>query len=162
MKQFILIVLTTTLFACNNHRADKEQELQQKLNSSYNPGFGDFMNSIQVHHAKLWFAGINQNWELADFEIHEIEEGLNDIKEYHADRSETRSIDMIDKPLANVSNAIQKKNESDFKSNYTILTNTCNSCHQATQHGFIQITVPETPPFSNQIFTLKDEPAGTN
>jgi hypothetical protein len=44
------------------------------------------MSSIQVHHAKLWFAGQNQNWELADFEMHEIA-GIDDaIKEYQSER----------------------------------------------------------------------------
>ena len=35
------------------------------------PGFEEFMSNIQAHHAKLWFAGQNHNWKLADFEIHE-------------------------------------------------------------------------------------------
>ncbi|HET8574231.1 MAG TPA: hypothetical protein VFL76_10205 [Edaphocola sp.] len=164
MKQIVFVLLITTLFACNNQQADKEQRLQfeidslqSKLNNGYKPGFGEFMSGIQVHHEKLWFAGINQNWALANFEINEIKESLDDIKKYCTDRPEAKSIDMIDGPLENVSNAIRKKNEADFKSNYIILTNTCNSCHQATQHGFNVITIPTTPPFSNQIFKLEDE-----
>ncbi|MCC7377743.1 MAG: hypothetical protein IT255_00115 [Chitinophagaceae bacterium] len=163
MKKIILIFLTFTLFACNQ-QSDETQNLQSqidslqsKLNDSYTPGFGEFMSSIQVHHEKLWFAGINQNWKLADFEINEIKESLDDIKKYCTDRPETKSIDMIDEPLENIGNAIQKKNETDFKNGFTLLTNTCNSCHQATQHEFNVITIPIIPPFSNQIFKLKNE-----
>jgi len=155
-----LMVLTTLFFlaACSQQGNNTQQlqvqidSLQHKLDNSYKPGFGEFMSSVQVHHNKLWFAGTNNNWKLADFEITEIKESLDDIKAYCTDRPETNSIGMIDQPLQNVSNAIQQKNSTEFKSSYMILTSTCNSCHQATQHGFNIITVPTTPPYSNQSF----------
>ena len=131
--------------------------LEIKLSDSYKPGFGEFMSSIQTHHSKLWFAGQNENWKLADFEINEIKESLNDIKKYCTDRTETNSIDMIEQPLQNVSNSVQQNNITEFKKNYTILTSTCNSCHQATQHEFNVITIPTTPPFSNQSVKLNDQ-----
>lgn len=155
-----LMVLTTLFFlaACSQQGNNTQQlqaqidSLQHKLDNTYKPGFGEFMSSVQVHHSKLWFAGANSNWKLADFEINEIKESLNDIKKYCTDRPETNSIGMIDQPLQNVSNAIQQKNSTEFKSSYMILTSTCNSCHQATQHEFNIITVPTTPPYSNQSF----------
>jgi hypothetical protein len=164
MKRAILILLAIVLFACNHQQPGEKQNfqsqidsLQSQLKNTYAPGFGEFMSGIQVHHEKLWFAGINQNWKLADFEIHEIEESLEDIKKYCTDRPESKSIDMINAPLDSVSKAIVSKNETEFKSGYLLLTNTCNSCHQATNHEFNVITVPTTPPFSNQVFKLKDE-----
>jgi len=171
MKHAILILLAIILFACNHQQPDEKQNshsqidslqsqidsLQSQLKNSYAPGFGEFMSGIQVHHEKLWFAGINQNWKLADFEIHEIEESLDDIKKYCTDRPESKSTDMINAPLDSVSKAIVSKNETEFKSGYLLLTNTCNSCHQATNHEFNVITIPTTPPFSNQVFKLKNE-----
>lgn len=155
-----LMVLTALLFlmACSQQENSTLQlqaqigSLQHKLDNTYKPGFGEFMSSIQVHHNKLWFAGTNDNWKLADFEINEIKESLDDIKTYRTDRPETNAIGMIDQPLQNVSNAIQQKNSTEFKNSYMILTSTCNSCHQATQHEFNIITVPTTPPYSNQSF----------
>ena len=155
-----LMVLTTLFFlaACSQQGNNTQQlqaqidSLQYKLDNSYKPGFGEFMSSVQVHHNKLWFAGTNNNWKLADFEINEIKESLDDIKKYCTDRTETNSIGMIDQPLQNVSNAIQQKNSTVFKSSYMMLTSTCNSCHQATQHEFNIITVPTAPPYSNQSF----------
>ena len=87
----------------------------------------------------------------------EIEESLDDIKKYCTDRPETQSIELIDEPLDSVGKAIRNKNVAGFKSGYLLLTNTCNSCHQATDHGFNVITVPTTPPFSNQVFKPKNE-----
>jgi len=119
---------------------------------AYRPGLGEFMTGIQIHHAKLWFAGRAANWQLADFEIHEIEEALADIRKYCTDRPEINSLPMIDKPIRSVESSIEKKDLSTFESQYKILTATCNECHRATEHGFNVIKVPVSPPFDNQAF----------
>ena len=104
--------MTLGLFACNE-KANNLQVLQNRIDSlqtnAYKPGFGDFMGSIQIHHAKLWFAGQSQNWKLADFEIHEIKENLVDIKKYCKERSESKSIGTINESLEEVNNAIPKR-----------------------------------------------------
>ena len=80
MKYAIGFILLLALAACNQQGGNTQQlqaqidSLQHKLDSTYKPGFGEFMSSIQVHHNKLWFAGTNNNWKLADFEITEIKE----------------------------------------------------------------------------------------
>ena len=35
-----------------------------KMMEKYAPGLGEIMGGIQTHHAKLWFAGVNNNWKL--------------------------------------------------------------------------------------------------
>lgn len=119
---------------------------------SYKPGFGEFMSTVQVHHEKLWFAGTNANWPLADFEVHEIEETLDDLKQYQKERKETALLGMIGPALDSVETAIGKQDTAMFRASYLLLTNTCNSCHVATEHGFVVIKTPDTPPFSGQVF----------
>ena len=126
--------------------------LEKKVAATYKPGFGEFMSSIQVHHAKLWFAGKNKNWELADFEIHEIGETLDAIKEYQTEREESKKVDMLKPGLDAVNDAIQKKDSSLFNSSYLLLTSTCNNCHKAVNFGFNIVKIPDTAPFSNQAF----------
>ena len=82
MKKIIPILFVVALISCNK-QSDQIQALQKRVDSlekkvaeSYKPGFGEFMSGIQVHHNKLWFAGQNENWKLADFEIHEIMEAI--------------------------------------------------------------------------------------
>jgi len=147
------------MFAACNQQADNTQQLQvqidslkSKLNNTYKPGFGEFMSSIQVHHNKLWFAGTNNNWKLADFEVHEIQEALEDIQNFNTDRPEAKAIGMINPAIDSVSNAIKKQDQQLFKSSYTLLTNSCNNCHRATEHEFNLVTIPSTPPYSNQSF----------
>jgi len=110
------------------------------------------MSGIQTHHAKLWFAGINNNWPLADFEIHEIEEALEDVQKFCSDRPEVKSIGMITAALDSTKNSIQQKNLSLFKNDFLLLTATCNNCHKATDHGFNVVTVPTELPVTNQDF----------
>ena len=141
---------------CNNSENKNLQSridsLEKKLSDTYKPGFGEFMSNIQIHHAKLWFAGTNENWELADFEMHEIMETVDAIEKYEPERDESKSVPMIKPALDSVSAAIQNKNLTQFKNNYVLLTNTCNNCHKAVNFSFNEVKIPDNPPFSNQTF----------
>ena len=158
MKYIILLLFCAFVMACNQPTAQLHSmqmqidSLKNKMNDSYKSGLGEFMVGIQMHHAKLWFAGINNNWKLADFEVQEIHEALDDVKKYITDRPETKKIDMIFAPLDSVTNAIKLQNLALFKASFTSLTGTCNNCHRATEHEFNVITIPTTPPVSNQQF----------
>ncbi|MBL0183123.1 MAG: hypothetical protein IPP96_12825 [Chitinophagaceae bacterium] len=112
------------------------------------------MSSIQVHHAKLWFAGQNQNWKLADFEVHEMTEAFNNIRQYQSERKESEKIEIINPALDSVNAAIQQKDPALFKSGYVFLTNTCNNCHHAVDFEFNVVKIPEIPPVSNQDFKI--------
>lgn len=164
MKKYIsLLVLFFISISCNQ-QADQTKILQTKIDSlenkiseTYKPGFGEFMSNIQIHHAKLWFAGENQNWKLADFEINEIKENLEGIQKYCSERTETKSIGMINPAMDSLSNAILKKDKNLFRKKYTNLTNSCNACHQSTNHEYNVIIIPKNSPFSNQDFNPKNK-----
>jgi len=155
----ICFLLPLILFVKCSDNSNKIFELQNRIDSlqlkaadSYKPGFGEFMTGIQIHHAKLWFAGINQNWRLAEFEIQEIKESLEDIQKYQSEREETKTLPIIFAPLDSVHLAIDNKSLDKFKQSYVLLTNTCNACHQAVKFEFNKVKIPYSPPFSNQAF----------
>ena len=158
MRSFFLLIIIFSFIACDQQSSNSKllqsriESLEKKLANTYKPGFGEFMSNIQIHHAKLWFAGKNQNWELADFEMHEIGEAIDAIKQYQTEREESKKVDMLKPSLDAVNDAIQKKDSSLFNSSYLLLTSTCNNCHKAVNFGFNVVKVPETPPFSNQAF----------
>src|SRR5215831_11357545 len=88
---FISIGFLLTNCSGTNHKISESSELdslKQQIKNSYKPGLGEFMSTIQLHHGKLWFAGINENWELANFELNEIIESVDGIKQYCSDRPE--------------------------------------------------------------------------
>ncbi len=159
MRTIFISLVVVSLLACNQQTHDGGQNLQNqidslrnKMNHAYSPGVGEFMSSIQMHHAKLWFAGKNENWELANFEMEEIQESLDDIQQYCADSPSIKPLPMIFPPLDSVKRAISEKNIVKFKSGFNLLTNTCNNCHKAANHAFNVIRIPDLPPVTNQVF----------
>lgn len=158
MKQIIFPFVMLTLISCsdNSQKISELQtsvsELQKKVDDSYKPGFGEFMSDVQIHHAKLWFAGINQIWKLAQFEIDELKEIFEDIKKYQYGREETKALPIIEAPLDSVESSVKIHSPELFRKNFIELTNTCNECHQAVHYEFNKVKIPDSPPFSNQDF----------
>jgi len=125
--------------------------LQQQVNQ-LKPGFGDIMGQIQIHHAKLWFAGSAENWELTDFELHEIDENIEKIKQLYPDDPITGDLSRLDQPLDSLTAAMKAQDVELFKQQYHMLTHTCNNCHNDNGYEFNVIKTPEHPPVSNQEF----------
>jgi hypothetical protein len=123
----------------------------------FTPGLGEFMTFTQVRHAKLWLAGNAGNWELADYEIDELKEGLEDAAKYVPTYKDMPIGKMIEstimKPIAEVEQAIKARDRSKFTSAFDKLSQACNSCHQATNRAFIVIQRPANSAFPNQSFT---------
>jgi hypothetical protein len=151
----VLIILAGCGESSNDKLQDRITMLEHKLDSTYTPGFGEFMTNIQIHHAKLWFAGQNENWRLADFELKEIEENIDNLKNFRSDRKETQMVIMINPQLDSINLSIQQKNPALFKTAFTSLTNRCNTCHKLVNYGFNRVKIPDTPPFSNQEFGVE-------
>src|SRR5437763_5870581 len=129
MKNILLTGCIVSIFACSQPSSDDSRHLQNQIDSlqskiahAYTPGVGEFMSSIQMHHAKLWFAGKNENWDLANFEIEEIQESLDDIRQYCADSPSIKPLPMIFPPLDSVKHAIAEKNIAMFKTSFNLLT----------------------------------------
>jgi hypothetical protein len=156
MKTFapLLVLFLVAFAACNpkHEKASGKHDCEHLKVDGYSPGLGDYMLKMQIRHSKLWFAGINENWELADFQLHEIEELLEDIEKFKSGKEEVKLISMIEAPLDSVDAAVEAKDLETFKSAYQNLTVTCNNCHVASKHSFNVVKVPETPIFSNQEF----------
>jgi hypothetical protein len=122
------------------------------------PGLGELMLSQQARHAKLWLAGQAGNWELAAYEIGEMREGFGDIARLHPAPGDLpvpvdQAIETImTSPLDDLAQAIQKKDRKTFEAAFDTMTQGCNSCHQATNHGFTVLERPKSSPFPNQDF----------
>jgi hypothetical protein len=137
VKKFIPAALFLILvYACDPVNKKSKPAGQKDLNNqkrsaseSYKPGLGEFMTSIQMHHAKLWFAGTNENWELANFETKELKETVEDIRRFQPERRESKLITiLLNEPLDSLSAAIQREDPVLFRRSFLTLTNTCNQC----------------------------------
>ena len=121
----------------------------------YQPGVGELMSSIQLHHAKLWFAGENDNWLLAAYNQSLITNAFKRIQLYHGETLEAKAAYIIDPAMDSVRNAIARKDHLAFESGFRFLTTSCNNCHIVTKHAFNVITIPTVAPIGNQDFNLQ-------
>lgn len=123
------------------------------------PSLIEIMMVTQSHHAKLWYAGSARNWELADYQIDELKEGLEDagkqIPNYKGIPVGSMIENLIMPPIAEVESAIKARDGAKFAAAYDKLTAACNACHEASKRGFIVIQRPAGAAFPNQSFAPK-------
>jgi len=124
------------------------------VGDTYVPTLGDIMGATQLRHFKLWYAGKLRNWELASYELGQIEDSLINAARLYQNIP-VEKINMIQQPLIALAGAIKAKDGARFASAFANLTAACNICHEAAHVGFITIQVPTASPFSNQSFMPK-------
>src|SRR5665647_1872089 len=123
MKNISIILLSLLFCRCTQHEPVEKAPAENSAVQPYKPGLGEIMSGVQMHHAKLWFAGINNNWDLSFYEIKEIRELLVMAKQVETDRKEVADIPMIYDNLDSISAAIQQKDLTAFKNSFQSLTN---------------------------------------
>ncbi len=145
---FLLLILC---IACSTKPEKKEVEEYPVLET---------MGYYQRFSHKLWLAGKNENWELADFYTHELEEVTENLiggDVIHDDYNLSNlSEAMLMPKIEKVEEAIRQKNEVLFLENYELMISSCNLCHNATKHNFIKITIPNDSTIWNQDFSTTD------
>jgi hypothetical protein len=151
-------VLVFASFGCGSDESERITELERRLATMedlYKPGLHSLMNETLHRHSNLWFAGLAENWELADYQHHELEEVFEDIEElhpeYHGEPVALLLGSMMQPSMDEVEEAIHAMSIVRFREAFTNLTNSCNSCHQATGKAMIVITEPD----ENMVRNLK-------
>ncbi|MGY3614916.1 hypothetical protein [Bradyrhizobium sp. USDA 10063] len=124
----------------------------------YVPRLGDIMSAAQRQHQKLWLAATGQNWELAAYELSQLESSLAEAAMLYSGIP-VSNVTTLKDPLQSVSDAIAAKDGRKFAKAYGYLTEGCNSCHASMSRSFIAIRVPTGPqPFANQLFPPQRKP----
>jgi hypothetical protein len=131
--------------------------INTSMTEQYVPRLGDIMDAIQLRHMKLWFAGKALNWELAAYELRQLESGLMEAATLYPGVPAT-SVTTMTKPAQSIADAIEAKDSRRFAKAVGEFTNGCNACHQSIGRGFIVIRVPTEQPFSNQVFPPQGKP----
>jgi hypothetical protein len=127
---------------------------------AYTPGLGELMTFTQIRHAKLWFAGQERNWEVAQYEVDKLQEGFDDVVRFHpAHKDSPLPLPLLvskimTTPIGDLREAIKARDEEKFVAAYDALMAGCNACHQTANFGFNVVRRPSGPSwFSNQDFS---------
>jgi hypothetical protein len=138
--------------------AGRADEASSPAGGTYVPGLGEIMSLNQMRHLKLWLAGRDGNWALADYEIDELEEGFADAVRFHphhkdAPRPLAELVPEFTRgPLDALRRATARHDEAAFTAAFDSLTEGCNGCHEAAGFGFNVVVRPTGNPYTNQRF----------
>lgn len=133
-----------------------KKEIAELKASAYHPELGEQMLGIQIRHARLWFAGEGQNWNLAAFELQELKEAFDAVVEQNPDHAifqPQRLADilpaMIKGPVTSLRDAIDHNNKAEFEKAFDSLSAACSGCHHVAGNDFLVIQRPTAPILDN-------------
>jgi hypothetical protein len=137
--------------------------------NTYQPGLGDLMTmTVQPRHIKLGAAGRERNWRYAAYELHELQEAFDRVASVWPEWQQHFPVAQMIKfnlaaPFAALAAAIKAGDTAKFTAAYKLLTESCDSCHQAAGREMIVIKVPDTASFPDQDFSVPpgDQPGQT-
>jgi hypothetical protein len=115
--------------------------------TEYLPSISDLMiATIQPRHELLWRAEQDENWEFAAYELGNLHGAFKRLGHAHPVEHDISFPEMIasvtEQPFKELCDAIQVKDDTAFAKAYADLTDACNSCHQALNHGAVEIRAP--------------------
>ena len=130
-----------------SHSLAAEPDAVPLSHIEYLPSVSDLMiATIQPRHERLWQAEQDGDWKFAVYELGNLEGAFKRLGQAHPTEHDISFPDMIasvtEQPFWELSSAIKSKDSAAFAKAYADLTDACNSCHQALNHGVVQIRVP--------------------
>ena len=125
--------------------------------TQYLPSISDLMiATIQPRHIRLWRAAQDKDWVFAAYELGNLHGAFQRLGHAHPTEQDISLPQMIasvtEQPFGELNSAIQAKDETAFAKAYADLTDACNACHQALNHGVVAIRVPAGKSASDQDF----------
>ena len=127
----------------------------------FKPGFDDLMTMlIQPRHIKLYYAGQEENWILARFQLNELRAAFGRIGDTIPDFGFFPVDDAVEATMTEPFNAVQAAIDAGdqvaFNTAYDGLTEACNACHEAMHFPFLVVQTPAGDagnPYINQDFS---------
>ena len=150
MKQTIIIILTLGLFSCNQ-KTDKEtaqgdwikgtETEQIKTIEKQFRGFDNAMVETGYRYQELYWAGQDQNWEYADYQLEKIKIAIENGLERRPKRAKSAE-HFLSYTLPEMKKSIESKDTMIFNKNFQTMTINCNSCHAIEKVPFFNVQVP--------------------
>jgi hypothetical protein len=132
------------------------QQLDELKKSAYHPELGEQMLILQIRHARLWFAGEAGNWNLATFQVQELQEAFDAVVEQNPDDANLQPERLADVlpamtrgPIADLRKAVDAKSKVAFEKAFDGLSAACTACHRVAGNEMLVIQRPKTPLLDN-------------
>ena len=125
---------------------------------AYQASVSDLMLTIiQPRHRSLWLARQAGNWDYAAYEAGNLSGAFGRVGRAHPTIGDDIPLqDMIasvtQQPLQDLAAAAKAHDGAAFDKAYSDLTDSCNACHEGTNHSNVVIRVPSTEAALDQDF----------
>jgi cytochrome c553 len=117
------------------------QEIISNLESQHG-GFDITMIQTSYRYNEIYWAGQDENWGYADYQLHEMLEGLKDGFVRRPER-EASSAQFVDQAAPRLLQAIEAGDKTQFLESFNRFASACNTCHTMEEMPFIQVIIPE-------------------
>ena len=142
LKKIIILVsfsmFATPLALANKNDWRKNSSTDKKLENLIKviPSTSDLMIQMGERYKNLYWAGKQEKWDFADYQIDEMQALIRTLKITRPKRS--KSIDTHFKnAFSDIQKAIKENNWSKFSSGFDSMRHKCMACHRANDHAFI-------------------------
>ncbi len=104
-------------------------------------GFSQTMVEVGYRYTELYWAGKDENWEFAAYQIEHIEEAMEAGIQRRPARGRSAGM-FMDSALAALSEAVEHQDQDMFRQRFEQLATNCNACHAMEEVSFIQVRIP--------------------
>lgn len=146
-----LIIVMLTATACHTQTDNTAQgdwikgntTEQVKIIEKQFRGFDVAMVETGYRYQELYWAGQDENWDYASYQLGKIKVAMENGLERRPNRAAS-SAHFLDAVLPEMQQAITRKDSVVFNQSFRALTIQCNSCHAMEQVPFFTVKPPTT------------------
>lgn len=104
-------------------------------------GFDVAMIEAGYRYQELYWAGIDQNWEYASYQLSKIQKAI-ELAGIRRSARKTSAADFLNRAIPQMELAIEPKDSVIFVSEFENFTQSCNTCHAKENVPFFTVKLP--------------------
>ena len=149
---FAGLLLAIMIGACQTQTGQQEkfetrwmgetlQEILEKIEGQFG-GFSGTMVEVTYRYKELYWAGQDENWEYALYQIEHIEEALEQGFMRRPER-EASAQQFVNQSLPEIEGFAKEGDKEAFLVSFTELAAACNTCHNMEEVEFMVVDIPK-------------------
>lgn len=104
-------------------------------------GFDNAMVEVGYRYQELYWAGHDENWEYAEYQLSKIQLAIENGLERRPKRAKSAEY-FLENVLPEMKKALESKDATTFNKGFQNLTISCNNCHTMEKVSFFKVQVP--------------------
>ncbi|AZA56486.1 hypothetical protein EG344_23610 [Chryseobacterium sp. G0162] len=148
MKYSTCLLIILFISACNQKQETVQGQWikgneQKKLETIENQfrGFDMAMVETGYRYQELYWAGQDENWGYADYQLEKIQKAIENGLERRPKRAQSAQ-HFLTVTVPQMKEALKKKDTVVFNKNFQVITNSCVSCHAMEKVPFFTVKTP--------------------